>query len=139
MSVQVTLDLTPQPAMQMRPSPMLVGFAEMLALPSMEMERVVAQELADNPALDDVRLACGLCPPAPGRAGAGLAGRVPPHRPLDRWAVPIDRPACLVSHSRRVSHSPGTLARRCPCTSAQALLPPVFSDPWTSDRSGGNP
>src|SRR5438034_3090074 len=62
MSVQVTLDLTPQPAMQMRPSPMLVGFAEMLALPSMEMERVVAQELADNPALERVEeAACGFC------------------------------------------------------------------------------
>src|SRR5205809_5596022 len=62
MSVQVTLDLTPQPAMQMRPSPMLVGFAEMHALPSMEMERVVAQELADNPALERVEeAACGFC------------------------------------------------------------------------------
>jgi RNA polymerase sigma-54 factor len=62
MSVQVTLELTPQPAMQMRPSPMLVGFAEMLALPSMEMERVVAQELADNPALERVEeAACGFC------------------------------------------------------------------------------
>ena len=62
MSVQVMLELAPQPAMQMRPSPMLVGFAEMLALPSMEMERVVAQELEDNPALERVEeAACGFC------------------------------------------------------------------------------
>src|SRR5690242_11203811 len=82
MAAQVNFEFVPQPAMHMRPSAMLVGFAEMLALPSIEMERAVVQELEDNPALERVEEpACGFCggraaacPVCSGRAGE-LAGR----------------------------------------------------------------
>ncbi len=62
MTVQAAFEFAPHPAMQMRPSQMQVGFAEMLTLPSLEMERAVAQELADNPALERIEAAaCGFC------------------------------------------------------------------------------
>jgi RNA polymerase sigma-54 factor len=62
MATQVSFELAPHPAMHMRPSALLIGFAEMLALPSMEMERAVTQELADNPALERVEeVRCGFC------------------------------------------------------------------------------
>lgn len=68
MAAQVSFEFVPHQAMHMRPSAMLVGFAEMLALPSMELERAVVQELEDNPALERVEeSACGFCG---GRAAA---------------------------------------------------------------------
>jgi RNA polymerase sigma-54 factor len=84
MATQMHFEISPHPAMHMRPSPMLVGLAEMLALPSMEMERAVAQELEDNPALERVaEAACTFCGgravacPVCGAAIDELAGRRP--------------------------------------------------------------
>src|SRR5258708_14926740 len=49
--------------MEQRPAATLVAFASLLALPSMELEQVVHQELANNPALElveaDVCTCCG--------------------------------------------------------------------------------
>jgi RNA polymerase sigma-54 factor len=68
MAAQLNFELVPHPAMHLRPSPMLVAFAELLALPSMEMERVVVRELEDNPALERIEEStCGFCG---GRAAA---------------------------------------------------------------------
>jgi RNA polymerase sigma-54 factor len=62
MAIRAALEFVPHPAMQLRPSQMQVAFAEMLALPSFEVERRVGQELADNPALERVEAAgCGFC------------------------------------------------------------------------------
>jgi RNA polymerase sigma-54 factor len=109
MATQVNFDFVPHPAMHMRPSPMLVGFAEMLALPSMEMERSVARELEDNPALEraeDVRcrFCCGhaaACPACGAGLGdlagrAGRAGRAGPRSSSDR----LDAAAGLASEER---------------------------------------
>src|SRR5262249_56863360 len=90
MAAQVSFESVPHQAMHMRPSAMLVGFAEMLALPSMELERTVVQELEDNPALERVEeSACGFCGgraaacPAgsAGAGGAGGGGPPPPRAP----------------------------------------------------------
>jgi RNA polymerase sigma-54 factor len=79
MAAQMSFELAPRQAMQMRPSAMLVGFADMLALPSAEMERAVAQELEDNPALE--RVEAGVCGFCGGRAGAcPVCGPVPGDR-----------------------------------------------------------
>jgi len=68
MAAQLNFELVPHPAMHLRPSPLLVAFAELLALPSMELERAVVRELEDNPALERVEeSACGFCG---GRAAA---------------------------------------------------------------------
>lgn len=62
MAIQVAFEYTTHQAMQLRPSQMQVGLAQMLALPALEMERAVAQELADNPALERVEEAgCRFC------------------------------------------------------------------------------
>src|SRR6266702_341642 len=68
MAAQLNFELVPHPAMHLRPSPLLVAFAELLALPSMELERAVVRELEDNPALERAEeSACGFCG---GRAAA---------------------------------------------------------------------
>src|SRR5258708_36239306 len=46
--------------MEQRPAATLVAFASLLALPSMELEQVVHQELANNPALELVE--ADVCP-----------------------------------------------------------------------------
>lgn len=53
-----TLDLTPQ--LVMRPSRVLVAAMELLAVPSLELERLVEEEIAINPALE--RNEQPLCP-----------------------------------------------------------------------------
>jgi RNA polymerase sigma-54 factor len=56
------LGMTAGTAMLMKPSPALVSFATMLALPSTAMEERIEQELAENPALErDESRACPLC------------------------------------------------------------------------------
>ena len=103
MATQMHFELIPHPAMHMRPSPMLVGLAEMLALPSLEMERAVAQELEDNPALERVEeAACGFCGgratacPVCGAGAGELAGRPARHSGSER----LDRAANLPSEER---------------------------------------
>jgi DNA-directed RNA polymerase specialized sigma54-like protein len=49
-AVTQSLELTPQLAM--RPSPTLLAFVEMLALPAVELDELVERELAENPALE---------------------------------------------------------------------------------------
>ena len=100
MATHMRVEFVPQPAMHMRPSPMLVGLAEMLALPSMEMERAVAQELEDNPALERVEeAACGFCGgratacPVCGAATDGLAGRPARYSGSDRLDGAADLPS----------------------------------------------
>ncbi|HEX6699301.1 MAG TPA: hypothetical protein VF101_01070 [Gaiellaceae bacterium] len=48
------------PRLELRASPDLLAYAELLALPAVELEHVVEQELAQNPALD--RLEEAVCP-----------------------------------------------------------------------------
>ena len=103
MATQMQFEITPHPAMHMRPSAMLVGLAEILALPSVEMERAVAQELEDNPALERVaEAACGFCGgratacPVCGAATDRLAGRSARHPGSDR----LDGAANLPSEER---------------------------------------
>lgn len=90
MTAQMSFELAPRQTMQMRPSAMLVGFADMLTLPSAEMERAIAQELEDNPALERVETGvCGFCG---GRAGAcPVCGSAPDDRG-GRCAGPSPRP-----------------------------------------------
>jgi RNA polymerase sigma-54 factor len=48
--------------MSMVPTPSLVAYAQMLALPGLDLDNTVAQELAENPALvDDGVALCGTC------------------------------------------------------------------------------
>jgi RNA polymerase sigma-54 factor len=103
MATQMQLEITPHPAMHMRPSAMLVGLAEILALPSLEMERAVAQELEDNPALERVaEAACGFCGgrasacPVCGTATDRRTGRPARHPGSDR----LDGAANLPSEER---------------------------------------
>lgn len=99
MATQVSFEFVPHPAMHLRPSPIMVGFAEMLALPSMAMERAVAQELEDNPALERVEEAtCGFCGghavacPVCGAGAGELAGR-PARAPGPGWLDAAAGPA----------------------------------------------
>lgn len=84
------LDLVPE--LGMMPTPALVAYARMLALPGVELEQTVARELADNPALVlDELPACGGCglpakPPCP-YCSAG-----PARSPMSRPARPDGSP-----------------------------------------------
>ena len=78
------LDLVPE--LGMVPTPTLIAYARLLALPGVELEQTVASELSQNPALihDEART-CGACgmpadPPCPYCAtgtGAPGASRIP--------------------------------------------------------------
>jgi Sigma-54 factor, Activator interacting domain (AID) len=63
------LDLVPE--LGMVPTPALIAYAKLLALPGAELEQTVAGELSQNPALiQDEAGACGACgmpadPPCP--------------------------------------------------------------------------
>ena len=75
------LDLVPE--LGMVPTPALIAYAKLLALPGAELEQTVAGELAQNPALiQDEARACGACgmpadPPCPycatGTGGPGAS------------------------------------------------------------------
>src|SRR5436305_10031694 len=76
MPFTVGLDLAPE--IGMVPTPALVAFAKLLALPGVEIEQAVAQEISENPALvQEEPRTCGACglpadPPCPYcAAGAG--------------------------------------------------------------------
>lgn len=69
MAVSTSLDLVPE--VGMLPTPALVAYVKLLALPGAELEQTVADELAGNPALvQDETHVCGSCgmpadPPCP--------------------------------------------------------------------------
>ena len=47
---------------EMRPSPTLVAFSQMLQLSGMQLQQAIQQELAENPALEvEEREICPLC------------------------------------------------------------------------------
>lgn len=57
-------DMSMMPEMGMRVTPALLNLAQLLSLPSMDLQQLVQQELADNPALDEVETyeqACTRC------------------------------------------------------------------------------
>ena len=57
-------DMSMMPEMGMRVTPALLNLAQLLSLPSMDLQQLVQQELSDNPALDEVESyeqACGRC------------------------------------------------------------------------------
>lgn len=57
-------EMSMAPEMGMRVTPALLNLAQLLALPSMDLQQLVQQELADNPALDEVETyeqACARC------------------------------------------------------------------------------
>lgn len=57
-------DMSMVPEMGMRVTPALLNLAQLLSLPSMDLQQLVQQELADNPALDEVETyeqACARC------------------------------------------------------------------------------
>jgi RNA polymerase sigma-54 factor len=92
MAAELTLDLRPAPAMQMVPSPMLVAFVELLALPSVELDDLVARELAENPALERVETStcffCGGRAPRCPRCGIGAGGSARANGPRgDDWTL----------------------------------------------------
>ena len=79
MTFSAELDLLP--GLGMIPTPALVAYAQLLALPGIELEQAVADELAQNPALiQDEAPACGEC---------GMPGDPPCHY----CAVEVSRPA----------------------------------------------
>ncbi len=89
-----TLDTTFAQRLELRPSPALVAYAQLLALPAAELEHVVEQELADNPALE--RLEQDVCPLC-GGYGCGVCARptarVPAAEPVsDPVARIVDEP-----------------------------------------------
>ena len=57
-------DMSMVPEMGMRVTPALLNLAQLLSLPSLDLQQLVQQELADNPALDEVETyeqACARC------------------------------------------------------------------------------
>ena len=79
MTFSAELDLLP--GLGMIPTPALVAYAQLLALPGIELEQAVADELAQNPALiQDEAPACGEC---------GMPGDPPCHY----CAVEVSQPA----------------------------------------------
>jgi RNA polymerase sigma-54 factor len=57
-------EMSMAPEMGMRVTPALLNLAQLLSLPSMDLQQLVQQELADNPALDEVETyeqACTRC------------------------------------------------------------------------------
>jgi RNA polymerase sigma-54 factor len=71
------------PRFELRVSPALLAFSEVLALPLAELEKLVAQELDANPALERVEQpACGDCGlPLTGGGCVGCDGRLDRRRP----------------------------------------------------------
>src|SRR4051794_37787680 len=56
------LVLAPTQQLELHPSPLLLGFVELLALPAQELEQRISRELADNPALERTdHRECGAC------------------------------------------------------------------------------
>jgi len=82
MAFSTGLDLVPEVGMV--PTPALMAYVKLLALPGAELEQAVADELARNPALvQDEARACGTCgmpagPPCPHCAERPAAPRVAP-------------------------------------------------------------
>lgn len=57
-------EMSMMPEMGMRVTPALLNLAQLLALPSMDLQQLVQQELTENPALEEVETyesACGRC------------------------------------------------------------------------------
>jgi len=57
-------DMSMMPEMGMRVTPALLNLAQLLSLPSMDLQQLVQQELSENPALDEVETyeqACARC------------------------------------------------------------------------------
>jgi RNA polymerase sigma-54 factor len=81
MAFSTGLDLVPE--VGMTPTPALVAYAKLLALPGAELEQTVTDELAQNPALiRDEAHVCGICgmpadPPCPHCAGQVGPRRMP--------------------------------------------------------------
>jgi RNA polymerase sigma-54 factor len=69
--------MTPQ--LVMRPSPALLAFVQMLALPATELEDLVEREVAENPALERVEPPCGA---TIGDLSAVIADRASPQAQL---------------------------------------------------------
>jgi RNA polymerase sigma-54 factor len=63
------------PEMGMRVTPALLNLAQMLTLPSMELQQLVEQELAENPALEEIEAADTRCPDCGGPILGGLCLR----------------------------------------------------------------
>lgn len=63
------------PEMGMRVTPALLNLAQMLTLPSMELHQLVEQELAENPALEEIEAADTRCPDCGGPIVGGLCLR----------------------------------------------------------------
>jgi RNA polymerase sigma-54 factor len=98
MAFSTGLDLVPE--VGMTPTPALVAYAKLLALPGAELEQTVTDELAQNPALiqDETHL-CGICgmpadPPCPHYAEQVGRPRMPPGldpRVVTHGAGPVAR------------------------------------------------
>ncbi len=98
MAVSTGLDLVPEVGMV--PTPALVAYVKLLALPGAEFEQTVADELAQNPALiQDETQVCGTCgtpadPPCPYCAEQVGPPRMPPGldpRGVTQEAGPVAR------------------------------------------------
>jgi RNA polymerase sigma-54 factor len=98
MAVSTSLDLVPEVGMV--PTPALVAYVKLLALPGAELEQTVAAELAQNPALiQDETHVCGTCgmaadPPCPHcveQAGPPRMPSGPDPRGVAQAAGPVAR------------------------------------------------
>jgi RNA polymerase sigma-54 factor len=68
-------EMSMQPEMGARVTPALLNLAQMLTLPIMELHQLVEQELAENPALEEVEAADTRCPDCGGPIVGGLCLR----------------------------------------------------------------
>ncbi|NTV62526.1 MAG: hypothetical protein HGA65_03175 [Oscillochloris sp.] len=62
------LELSMLPTMTLRVTPALLNLAHMLVLPSMDLQQMVQQEIAENPALEEVEAFLQIC----GRCGSPI-------------------------------------------------------------------
>jgi RNA polymerase sigma-54 factor len=68
-------EMSMQPAMRVRVTPALLNLAQMLTLPMLELQQLVEQELAENPALEEVEAADLRCLDCGGPIIGGLCLR----------------------------------------------------------------
>ncbi|MEU3688356.1 hypothetical protein [Streptomyces narbonensis] len=80
------MEFAPTPAMALHTSPALVAFASLLQLPALDLEARVAQELTENPALeeDPAPVSCPLCGAS---SGGSATGPFPSPCPCLAWGT----------------------------------------------------
>ena len=125
MGVTAGLELVPE--FGMVPTPALVAYAKLLALPGAELEQTVAGELAQNPALvQDEVPACEACgmpadPPCPYCVASAGRAEAPRTRDTATWATDAG-PAAFVSWPEAVLRDLRLVVAGRDCPVAEAVV-----------------